>query len=33
VRSSRADESPEQAWVDVIDTNLTGVWHTAKAAS
>jgi (+)-trans-carveol dehydrogenase len=23
---------PEQTWQDVIDTNLTGVWHTAKAA-
>ncbi len=22
----------EQAWQDVIDVNLTGVWHTAKAA-
>jgi NAD(P)-dependent dehydrogenase (short-subunit alcohol dehydrogenase family) len=22
----------EQMWRDVIDTNLTGVWHTAKAA-
>jgi (+)-trans-carveol dehydrogenase len=22
----------EQQWQDVIDTNLTGVWHTAKAA-
>jgi NAD(P)-dependent dehydrogenase (short-subunit alcohol dehydrogenase family) len=28
----RADELPEQAWLDVIETNLTGVWHTAKAA-
>jgi (+)-trans-carveol dehydrogenase len=28
----RADELPEQAWLDMIDTNLTGVWHTAKAA-
>jgi (+)-trans-carveol dehydrogenase len=25
-------ELPEQAWRDVIDVNLTGVWHTAKAA-
>jgi len=25
-------ELPEQTWRDVIDTNLTGVWHTAKAA-
>ena len=23
---------PEQTWQDVIDTDLTGVWHTAKAA-
>jgi (+)-trans-carveol dehydrogenase len=28
----RADELPEQTWRDMIDTNLTGVWHTAKAA-
>ena len=28
----RAEELPEQTWQDVIDTNLTGVWHTAKAA-
>ena len=27
-----ADELPEQTWQDMIDTNLTGVWHTAKAA-
>jgi (+)-trans-carveol dehydrogenase len=26
------DEMPEQTWRDMIDTNLTGVWHTAKAA-
>ena len=26
-----ADELTEQAWRDMIDTNLTGVWHTAKA--
>jgi SDR family mycofactocin-dependent oxidoreductase len=25
-------ELPEQTWQDVIDTNLTGVWHAAKAA-
>jgi SDR family mycofactocin-dependent oxidoreductase len=25
-------ELPEQAWQDVIDINLTGVWHTVKAA-
>ena len=23
---------PEQTWEDVIDTDLTGVWHAAKAA-
>jgi (+)-trans-carveol dehydrogenase len=28
----RADELSEQTWRDMIDTNLTGVWHTAKAA-
>ena len=28
----RADELPEQTWQDMIDTNLTGVWHAAKAA-
>jgi (+)-trans-carveol dehydrogenase len=26
------DEMPEQVWQDMIDVNLTGVWHTAKAA-
>ena len=26
------DELSETAWQDMIDTNLTGVWHTAKAA-
>jgi (+)-trans-carveol dehydrogenase len=25
------EEMPEQTWQDVIDVNLTGVWHTAKA--
>src|ERR1700758_5638407 len=25
-------ELPEQTWQDVIDVNLTGEWHTAKAA-
>jgi SDR family mycofactocin-dependent oxidoreductase len=25
-------ELPEQTWRDMIDVNLTGVWHTAKAA-
>jgi SDR family mycofactocin-dependent oxidoreductase len=28
----KADVMSEQAWQDVIDINLTGVWHTAKAA-
>jgi (+)-trans-carveol dehydrogenase len=28
----RADELAEQTWQDMIDTNLTGVWHTTKAA-
>jgi SDR family mycofactocin-dependent oxidoreductase len=28
----RVEELPEQSWQDVIDTNLTGMWHTAKAA-
>jgi SDR family mycofactocin-dependent oxidoreductase len=27
-----AQDLPEQTWQDVIDTNLTGVWHAAKAA-
>ena len=27
-----ADELAEQTWQDMIDTNLTGVWHAAKAA-
>jgi len=26
------DEFPEQIWQDMIDINLTGAWHTAKAA-
>jgi len=26
------DEFPEQVWQDMIDINLTGAWHTAKAA-
>jgi (+)-trans-carveol dehydrogenase len=29
---SKLDVMPEQTWQDVIDINLTGVWHTAKAA-
>ena len=28
----RLDELPEQTWQDMIDTNLTGGWHAAKAA-
>jgi len=28
----RAEELPEQTWQDMIDINLTGAWHTAKAA-
>ncbi|HEY3718146.1 MAG TPA: mycofactocin-coupled SDR family oxidoreductase [Jatrophihabitantaceae bacterium] len=28
----RMDELPEQTWQDMIDTNLSGGWHTAKAA-
>jgi SDR family mycofactocin-dependent oxidoreductase len=29
---ARAHELSEQTWRDMIDTNLTGVWHAAKAA-
>jgi (+)-trans-carveol dehydrogenase len=32
VSFGRVAELPEQTWQDVIDVNLTGVWHTAKAA-
>ena len=28
----RAEELPEQTWQDMIDINLTGVWHAVKAA-
>jgi (+)-trans-carveol dehydrogenase len=28
----RAEDLAEQTWQDVIDVDLTGVWHTAKAA-
>jgi SDR family mycofactocin-dependent oxidoreductase len=28
----RAEELAEQTWRDMIDTNLTGEWHAAKAA-
>ena len=30
--SFSTEELGEQAWRDMIDINLTGVWHTAKAA-
>jgi SDR family mycofactocin-dependent oxidoreductase len=26
-------EVPEQSWQDLMDVNLTGVWHTVKAAT
>jgi (+)-trans-carveol dehydrogenase len=29
----RSEDMPEDSWRDVIDTNLTGVWHVAKAAT
>ena len=32
VRFGTVEELTEQAWRDVIDVNLTGVWHTVKAA-
>ena len=28
----RLEDMDDQPWQDVIDTNLTGVWHAAKAA-
>ena len=28
----RAEELSEEEWTDMIDVNLTGVWHTVKAA-
>jgi SDR family mycofactocin-dependent oxidoreductase len=28
----RLEELPEQTWQDMIDVNLTGMWHAAKAA-
>ena len=28
-----SQDIPEQSWRDVIDTNLTGVWHATKAAT
>jgi (+)-trans-carveol dehydrogenase len=27
-----ADQLPESTWQDMIDINMTGVWHTVKAA-
>jgi (+)-trans-carveol dehydrogenase len=30
---SPLSELPEQAWQDMMDVNLTGVWHTTKAAT
>ena len=32
VFGDRTEDVTEQQWADVIDVNLTGVWHTAKAA-
>jgi len=32
VSFGRAEELTEQTWRDMIDVNLTGVWHTVKAA-
>jgi (+)-trans-carveol dehydrogenase len=32
VSNGTAEELTEQTWRDMIDVNLTGVWHTAKAA-
>jgi (+)-trans-carveol dehydrogenase len=32
VSYGQAAELPEQTWQDMIDTNLTGMWHAAKAA-
>lgn len=29
----KAHELTEQTWVDMIDINLTGVWHTTKAVT
>jgi (+)-trans-carveol dehydrogenase len=29
---AKAEQLTERAWRDVIDVNLTGVWHTCKAA-
>ena len=32
VSFGRAEDLPEQTWQDIMDVNLTGVWHTVKAA-
>src|ERR1700746_2679198 len=32
VSYGRAEDLPEQTWQDVIDVDLTGEWHAAKAA-
>ncbi|HMG45191.1 MAG TPA: SDR family NAD(P)-dependent oxidoreductase, partial [Acidimicrobiales bacterium] len=32
VSFGRAEELPDQTWQDMMDVNLTGVWHTVKAA-
>ncbi|HEV7709570.1 MAG TPA: mycofactocin-coupled SDR family oxidoreductase [Asanoa sp.] len=32
VFGDKTEDVTEQQWADVIDINLTGVWHTAKAA-
>ena len=32
VSYGRAEELEEQTWKDMIDINLTGAWHTCKAA-
>jgi (+)-trans-carveol dehydrogenase len=32
VSFGKAEELTEQSWQDMIDVNLTGVWHTCKAA-
>ena len=28
----RMEDLPEQSWLDMIDVNLTGAWHTCKAS-
>lgn len=30
---TQTDKIPEQSWQDLMDINLTGVWHTVKAAA